>query len=292
MMSFRNTSRVRPFRNVSTSLVLLMRFVCCCAASHPWVFLPTAFPFASRAFLSNAARNPSHRKGVATPDVPKLILVAGCSGTGKSTFGMSLALDQGILKCISTDTVRSVMRSFIDENISPALHRSSYACAEDDGSDDPVKSWRETCTVLRDSLDGLVDEMIQRRVSLVVEGVHLVPSNALIEKWQRHGGVALGVLLYVPDERSHRDLLVKRGLSTGKREDDKLQHFYRIRAIQEEMFRLADQAGWLMIKQDLHPDPLDLVASHLDTGRVSVVDESNGAIDARFMSSPLEWEIS
>jgi 2-phosphoglycerate kinase len=43
--------------------------------------------------------------------------------TGKSTFGMSVALSQGILKCISTDSAREVMRSY-DDN--PVLHRSSY----------------------------------------------------------------------------------------------------------------------------------------------------------------------
>mmetsp|Transcript_25069 Transcript_25069/g.54204 ORF Transcript_25069/g.54204 Transcript_25069/m.54204 type:complete len:174 (-) Transcript_25069:949-1470(-) len=57
---------------------------------------------------------------------PKLILISGCPGTGKSTFGMSLALEQGILKCISTDTVRAVMRSYVPGSISPPLHRSSY----------------------------------------------------------------------------------------------------------------------------------------------------------------------
>ena len=37
---------------------------------------------------------------------PQLVLIAGCTGTGKSTFGMSVALNQNILKCISTDTIR------------------------------------------------------------------------------------------------------------------------------------------------------------------------------------------
>jgi 2-phosphoglycerate kinase len=44
---------------------------------------------------------------------PKLVLIAGCPGTGKSTFGMAVALDQGIIKCMSTDTVRAVMRSLL-----------------------------------------------------------------------------------------------------------------------------------------------------------------------------------
>ena len=61
-----------------------------------------------------------------TKEPPKLILISGGPGTGKSTFGMSLALEQGILKCISTDTVRAVMRSYVPDSISPPLHRSSY----------------------------------------------------------------------------------------------------------------------------------------------------------------------
>ena len=197
---------------------------------------------------------------------PQLILIGGCTGTGKSTFGMSVALEQvcgyfemassrrrmrprvsftttterhddtrtsrhqnatttmerhgdtpndkgtsrrhqtvtttatataaatptsgtlhrqGILKCISTDTVRAVMRSFISQEISPALHRSSYSA-----KGDPVVNWRECCTVLEGSVDGLVDDAIARGVSLVVEGVHIVPADYLLDRWRAAGGVA------------------------------------------------------------------------------------------------------
>ena len=97
-----------------------------------------------------------HRVNFNTPplrdgkDPPRLILISGCPGTGKSSkclrfcvslmhtalttldtqinrnyaaFGMSLALEQGILKCISTDTIRAVMRSYVPGSISPPLHR-------------------------------------------------------------------------------------------------------------------------------------------------------------------------
>ena len=92
---------------------------------------------------------------------------------------------QGILKCISTDTVRAVMRSFISQEISPALHRSSYSA-----KGDPVVNWRECCTVLEGSVDGLVDDAIARGVSLVVEGVHIVPADYLLDRWRAAGGVA------------------------------------------------------------------------------------------------------
>ena len=78
-------------------------------------------------------------KPSATP--PLLILISGCTGTGKSTFGMEVAISLGILKCISTDTIRQVMRPFNEFN--PALHRSSYA-----GNGDPIVNWLECCAAV------------------------------------------------------------------------------------------------------------------------------------------------
>ncbi|KAL3785692.1 hypothetical protein HJC23_008725 [Cyclotella cryptica] len=196
---------------------------------------------------------------------PKLILIAGCPGTGKSTFGMSLALEQGILKCISTDTVRAVMRSYVPESISPPLHRSSYAPASEDGSDDPVKSWIETCKVLESSVEGLVEDAIERGVSLVLEGVSIRPSRKWIDKFTAAGGTACGVLLVVSNEETHKKLLLKRGFMTGNKgaEEKKLKSFDRVRLIQDEMIRSAKESGWVLIEQRVDPDPLDVVADEL-----------------------------
>lgn len=231
--------------------------------------------FANRRFLPVVARGVTRGFGNNTRsflfsppqvvDKPKLILIGGCTGTGKSTFGMGVALDQGVLKCISTDTVRAVMRSFIDDKISPALHRSSYTPAIDIVDDDPVRSWRETCTVLNASVVGLVDDAIHRGVSLVVEGVHVVPSTELIRRWEESGGVAVGCLLTIKDADAHKALLHRRGVSTGKgdAEEKKIKAFDRVRAIQDEMIRLAEESNWLLIEQKLEPDPLEMVASRL-----------------------------
>lgn len=238
----------------SSLLVLfLLGILLCSIATFGEAF---AAPFTSRAFT----------KASGFVDKPKLILISGCSGTGKSTFGMSVALDQGILKCISTDTLRSVMRSFIDKDISPALHRSSYAPGEKDDSDDPVKSWKQTCSVLQHSVDELVDEMIARGASIVIEGVHVVPSNDLIQRWESSGGVATGIVLQVPKEEDHKSLLMRRGVTTGKGETPKLDNFHRIRAIHDEMVRLGREFNWVVIEQNVQPDPLEIVASRLWQG--------------------------
>jgi 2-phosphoglycerate kinase len=189
---------------------------------------------------------------------PQLILIGGCTGTGKSTFGMQTALSQGILKCVSTDTIRAVMRSFVSKEISPALHRSSYA-----GDGDAITNWRECCTVLEGSVEALVTDAIDRGVSLVVEGVHIVPSNRLIDMWRGSGGAALGVLLTITDETSHESLIFRRGEITKKGEDKKIKAFGRIRLIQGEMVRLAEESQWLLIEQKLEPDPIEIVMSML-----------------------------
>jgi len=159
------------------------------------------------------------------------------------------------------------MRSYVPESISPPLHRSSYASAseEEDDTDDPVKSWKETCKVLDASVEGLVDDAIQRGVSVVLEGVSIQPSRKLIDKFIAAGGTACGVLLMVSDEQTHKNMMLKRGFETGNKgaEEKKVKSYDRVRLIQDEMIRSAKESGWVLIEQRIDPDPLDVVADEL-----------------------------
>lgn len=220
---------------------------------------------------NNEGRRIKTRSFVFSPtsakEKPKLVLIGGCTGTGKSTFGMSVALDQGILKCISTDTIRGVMRSFIPKNISPALHRSSYE--HGNHSDDPVNSWYETVRVLEDSVEGLVVDAIARKQGLVLEGVGVNPSKKLIKIWEEAGGVATGCLLTITNEEKHKSMLTTRGLLAGKlskqslKDQEKIDNFDRIQKIQDEMIKLAKEAQWTLIEQKIEPDPLEIIANKL-----------------------------
>jgi 2-phosphoglycerate kinase len=96
-----------------------------------------------------------------------------------------------------------------------------------------------------------------------VEGVHVVPGSDLIRKWEASGGVAVGCLLTITDPESHKALLYKRGEITKKGEKKKIEAFDRVRAIQEEMIRLAKLSNWLLIEQKLEPDPLEMVTARL-----------------------------
>jgi len=195
-----------------------------------------------------------------TGDLRSLVLISGSTGTGKSTFGMEVAISQGILKCISTDTIRQVMRPYVPPESSPSLHRSSY-----DGSNNPVEDWKDCCDAVQDSLLGIVSDSIRRGVSLVLEGVLIVPNNKLIDLWTAAGGVAVGCVLSIPDPALHKQIIFKRGEITGKGAEDKLNKYTRVRAIQDEMNHLATQNGWSILNQmtEVPPHPVDFVNDKL-----------------------------
>ena len=188
---------------------------------------------------------------------PQLILIAGCTGTGKSTFGMQVALSQSILRCVSTDTIREVTRTNTLEP-QPALMRSSY-----EGDGDPVEDWNDSCQVLSAGIDATVRDAMKRGTSLVLEGVHIQPSNNLIDAWRAQGGTALGVLLMIKDAEAHRSLIFRRGEVTKKGEEKKIKAFARIRKIQDAMFKAAVVNDLLLIEQKLAPDPIEIVTSLL-----------------------------
>ena len=171
--------------------------------------------------------------------VPNLILVSGCTGSGKSTFGMEVAIQKGILKCISTDTIRQTMRTF---DKTPALHRSSFQ-----GEADPIVDWRESCSVLEAAIENIVLDCARRGTSLVLEGVHIVPSRGLIDKWNEAGGLAVGAVLTIPDPEVHRNVIFRRGEQTGKGAEAQITKFNRIRSIHDEMLRLGKELSLIHI---------------------------------------------
>jgi 2-phosphoglycerate kinase len=55
-----------------------------------------------------------------------IILLAGTSGTGKSTLASILGTRLGIQTVLSTDSIRHIMRNFLNEAENPILFCSTY----------------------------------------------------------------------------------------------------------------------------------------------------------------------
>ena len=57
---------------------------------------------------------------------PLVILIGGSTGVGKSTIATMLATRLSIVRIVSTDAIREVMRAFFSRELMPTIHTSSF----------------------------------------------------------------------------------------------------------------------------------------------------------------------
>uniref|UniRef100_A0A0D9XH40 Zeta toxin domain-containing protein n=1 Tax=Leersia perrieri TaxID=77586 RepID=A0A0D9XH40_9ORYZ len=96
---------------------LFLRLVCQALALYKYV-APD-----QRADLHRACRIRERKESVT-------ILLCGTSGCGKSTLSTLLGSRLGITTVVSTDSIRHMMRSFVDEKQNPLLYASTYHAGE------------------------------------------------------------------------------------------------------------------------------------------------------------------
>ena len=58
---------------------------------------------------------------------PRLLIIAGATGSGKSTASLKIAAKSKFARIISTDAIREIMRSCDQEGAQSALHRSYFS---------------------------------------------------------------------------------------------------------------------------------------------------------------------
>ena len=175
--------------------------------------------------------------------VPRLLIIVGTSGVGKSTMSARLASELGFSKVASTDTVREALRTQITSSERPALHRSSFESAG--GS--AVEDWGETVEAVSEGVRAVIQRALDKRSDLLLEGVHYFPNKEVIEEWRDAGGIATGVVLYVTSENMHRGMIANREKHNGKQVDHYLGNLDRIREIQEELVVSGSQSEWLLV---------------------------------------------
>ncbi len=110
-----------------------------------------------------------------------IVLIGGATGVGKSTIAARVASRLGVVRIISTDSIREVMRAFFSESLMPAIHHSSYDADKavriplGSGFDSHVVGFMEQVEMVNVGVLAVLDRAVKERTSLVVEGVHIVP---------------------------------------------------------------------------------------------------------------------
>lgn len=185
---------------------------------------------------------------------PLVVYVGGASGTGKSTLGLELAPLLRIHRLNSTDTVRQVMRMVFSPAILPAIHGSSFEPTPEyenraadgeagEGSDDEsllVQYFEEQTVRVLAGVRAVVERSIVENMSVLVEGVHIVPPHLPFGDLE---GAAYQVplLLSTMDAEIHRTRFLARGSVGARRAERYLQNFEAIRSIHDFLLQRAEQ---------------------------------------------------
>jgi 2-phosphoglycerate kinase len=224
---------------------------------------------------------------LAVEDRPVIVLIGGGTGVGKSTIAAQVADRLGIVRLISTDSIREAMRAFFSETLMPSIHYSSYEAGMavrmpvGPGLDAGVLGFMEQVEMVNVGIRAIIDRAITERTSLVVEGVHMVPGMLGLEDVKGHAedAVLLSLVVSVRDAALHRShFMVREQQTSGKRVLARyLQGFSDIRKIQDFILERADTEKTLVVDNVSIDDTVGTVVDAL----YGVIDETEGPAGGR-----------
>jgi 2-phosphoglycerate kinase len=145
---------------------------------------------------------------IKTCSQPLIVLLGGASGVGTSSIAFEIANRLGIKNMISTDMIREVMRKIVSKELSPVIHESSFSAYKGlrvpppPEFDEILIGFKDHVDTVSVGIDAVIERSIQEGISIVVEGVHLVPGYIKKDLIKREN-VRMFVLT-VPDKEMHR----------------------------------------------------------------------------------------
>lgn len=179
--------------------------------------------------------------------MPLIVLIGGTTGVGKSTVATTIANRLGIVRIVSTDAVREVMRGVFTREIMPSIHTSSFDVSRlmpDPGGDvDPViAGFRQQVLAVSVGVNQIIRRAVMEGTDIIVEGAHAVP--AALDLPGSGQAVIAQMVVIVDEEQLHRSHFQARSQDARNRGADRyLRHFADIRKIQEYIRALADEHG-------------------------------------------------
>jgi len=196
---------------------------------------------------------------VARRDRPLIVLIGGTTGVGKSTIATEVAHRLGITRIVSTDSIRQVMRGIFSKDLMPAIYESSFNAWRGlrvpvpHGANPVIVGFREQTAVVTTGIKSLIERAVIEGVSMIVEGIHLVPGY--IDASEFHNALVVQLIVTVDDEEAHRSHFYIREVQTeGSRPHQKYRaNFDNIRLLGSYIEDLAKEHDTPLV-HSLHLD--------------------------------------
>jgi 2-phosphoglycerate kinase len=140
-------------------------------------------------------------------DRPLIVLIGGTTGVGKSTIATEVAHRLGITRISSTDSIREVMRGIFTKDLMPAIYQSAFNAWRGlrvpvpQGANPVIVGFREQTAVVSTGVKALIDRAVLEGVSMVIEGIHLVPGY--LDPRQFKNARVVQLVIAVEDEEAH-----------------------------------------------------------------------------------------
>ncbi|ADY72747.1 ATP-cone domain protein [Desulfurobacterium thermolithotrophum DSM 11699] len=176
-------------------------------------------------------------------DKPVIILIGGATGVGKSKLAAELAGILEINRMASTDSIREVMRKMISKELVPSIHVSSYEAGdvvykfgEMEKEQKILYGFLDQTEKVLTGVEAVINRAIKENISLIVEGIHLIPGvfDRLKEK-----AYVIHLILTTLDEEIHKSRFKSREKVSQRTSKKYLRNFKAIRLIQDYLYKTA-----------------------------------------------------
>lgn len=216
------------------------------------------------------------RRWVRTSGQPLVIALGGASGVGKSSISEEAGDRLGISAVISTDQVRSVIRSVLSADLLPALSQSSFSAAKmlrsNLSGNRMLFAYEEQARVVQHGTVALARRSVKEGQQVMINGVHIVPGLHEVEP----EFPLFTYVLTVGSIEEHKGRFIQRFLEGDRKPTQYLERMDAIRELDAYIVEQCHRHGVQVI-----------VASDFEGTVLSVMDAVGRDLEARFDTHPV-----